>query len=90
MKRYLSYIVFVVLSIAVIGCTKTETDSISSEVGQLTLQFSNRALTTRAAGAADDDHNEDLIKSVIKSVGMRVKSKEITEFIMNGYRLIEK
>lgn len=64
MKRYLSYIVFVVLSIAVIGCTKTETDSISSEVGQLTLQFSNRALTTRAAGAADDDHNEDLIKSV--------------------------
>lgn len=64
MKRYLSYIVFVVLSIAVIGCTKTETDSISSEVGQLTLQFSNRALTTRAAGAADDDHNEDLIKRV--------------------------
>lgn len=64
MKRYLSYIVFVVLSIAVIGCTKTETDSISSEVGQLTLQFSNRALTTRAAGAADDDHNEDLIESV--------------------------
>ena len=34
--------------------------------------------------------SEDLIKSVIKSVGMRVKSKEITEFIMNGYNLIEK
>ena len=34
--------------------------------------------------------SEDLIKSVIKSVGMRVKSKEITKFIMNGYDLIEK
>ena len=34
--------------------------------------------------------SEDLIKSVIKSVGMRVKSKEITQFIMNGYNLIEK
>ena len=34
--------------------------------------------------------SEDLIKRVIKSVGMRVKSKEITEFIMNGYNLIEK
>ena len=34
--------------------------------------------------------SEDLIKNVIKSVGMRVKSKEITQFIMNGYNLIEK
>ena len=34
--------------------------------------------------------SENLIKGVIKSVGMRVKSKEITEFIMNGYNLIEK
>lgn len=34
--------------------------------------------------------SEDLIKSVIKSVGMRVKSNEITNFIMNGYNLIEK
>lgn len=34
--------------------------------------------------------SEDLIKDVIKSVGMRVKSKEITKFIMNGYNLIEK
>ena len=34
--------------------------------------------------------SEDLIKKVIKSVGMRVKSIEITEFIMNGYNLIEK
>ena len=34
--------------------------------------------------------SEDFVKNVIKSVGMRVKSKEITEFIMNGYKLIEK
>ncbi len=34
--------------------------------------------------------SEDLIKIVIKSVGMRVKSNEITKFIMNGYNLIEK
>lgn len=34
--------------------------------------------------------SEDLIKDVIKSVGMRVKSNEITKFIMNGYELIEK
>ena len=34
------------------------------------------------------DLSEDLIKRVIKSVGMRVKSKEITEFIMNGDSLI--
>ena len=34
--------------------------------------------------------SEDLIKEVIKSVGMRVKSKEIIQFIMNGYNLIKK
>ena len=34
--------------------------------------------------------SEDLIKEAIRSVGMRVKSKEITQFIMNGYNLIEK
>lgn len=34
--------------------------------------------------------SKDLIMNVIKAVGMRVKSKEITEFIMNGYNLIEK
>ena len=34
--------------------------------------------------------SEEIIKSVIKSVGMRVKAKEITEFIMNGFNLIEK
>lgn len=34
--------------------------------------------------------SEDLIKGVIKSVGIRVKSNEITQFIMNGYDLIEK
>lgn len=35
------------------------------------------------------DVTDDMILSVIKPVGMRVKSKHITEFIMNGYRLIE-
>lgn len=34
--------------------------------------------------------SEDLIKNVIKSVGMRVKSKEIIKFIMNGYNAIQK
>ena len=34
--------------------------------------------------------SEDLIKKVIKLTGMRVKSNEITKFIMNGYNLIEK
>ena len=34
--------------------------------------------------------SEEIIKSVIKSVGMRVKSKDITRFIMNGYNIIEK
>ena len=32
---------------------------------------------------------EEIILNVIKSVGMRVRSKEITEFIMNGYNQIE-
>lgn len=33
---------------------------------------------------------EDMIKETIKAVGMRVKSKYITEFIMNRYSLIDK
>lgn len=36
------------------------------------------------------DLSEDMIKSVIKAVGMKVKSKEIAAFITNGYALIEK
>ncbi len=36
------------------------------------------------------DISEDMIKNVIKSVGMRVRSKEIITFIMNGYKLIKK
>lgn len=34
--------------------------------------------------------NEEFIKNTIKSVGMRVKSNEISKFIMNGYNLINK
>lgn len=33
---------------------------------------------------------EEIILKTIKSVGMRVKSKEITEFIMNGYKQVKK
>ena len=33
---------------------------------------------------------KDMIKDTIKSVGMRVKSKYIVEFIMNRYALIDK
>ncbi len=33
---------------------------------------------------------EEMVKSTIESVGMRVKAKEITEFIMNGYGQINK
>ena len=33
---------------------------------------------------------EEIILNAIKSVGMRVKSKEITEFIMNGYMQINR
>lgn len=36
------------------------------------------------------DLSEDMIKSVIKDVGMKVKSKEIAAFVTNGYALIEK
>lgn len=32
---------------------------------------------------------EEIVLNTIKSVGMRVKSREITEFIMNGYRQLE-
>lgn len=34
--------------------------------------------------------NEDLIKSVIKKVGMRVKTNLVLDFIMNGYKQIER
>lgn len=33
---------------------------------------------------------EEMILNTIKSVGMRVRSKEITEFIVNGYKQIKK
>lgn len=34
--------------------------------------------------------SDDVVMGVIKAVGMRVKSKEITAFIMKGYALIER
>ena len=33
---------------------------------------------------------EQIVTDAIKSTGMRVQSKKITEFIMNGYNMIEK
>ena len=33
---------------------------------------------------------EQIVTDAIKSTGMRVQSKKITEFIMNGYNLINK
>lgn len=36
------------------------------------------------------DLTQDILKNVIKSVGMRVKSKVVTEFVMAGYNMIEK
>ena len=32
---------------------------------------------------------DDMVLDIIKSVGMRIRTKEITEFIMNGYNLIK-
>lgn len=34
--------------------------------------------------------SEEMIEATIREVGMRVRSKEITEFVMNGYRRINK
>ncbi len=34
--------------------------------------------------------SEDVVMGVIKAVGMREKSKEITQFIINVYSLIER
>lgn len=36
------------------------------------------------------DLTEDMVIEVIKSVGMRVQTKKIAEFIMNGYNMIDK
>lgn len=36
------------------------------------------------------DLSEDMVVGVIKSIGMKVQTKKITEFIMNGYNMIEK
>ena len=36
------------------------------------------------------DLSEDIVIDTIKSVGMKVRTKEIAEFIMNGYNMIEK
>ena len=64
MKRYISYIAYLALSIIAIGCVKSDIGSDIEQGGELTLQFSNSALTTRATRANDSSNNEDLLKSV--------------------------
>ena len=64
MKRYISYIACLALSIIAIGCVKSDIGSDIEQGGELTLQFSNSALTTRATRANDSSNNEDLLKGV--------------------------
>lgn len=64
MKRYISYIACLALSIIAIGCVKSDIGSDIEQGGELTLQFSNSAPTTRATRANDSSNNEDLLKSV--------------------------
>lgn len=49
-----------VLSVATVGCVKTD-DPSANQSGMVTLQLSNGTLTTRAVGTNDDTNNEDLI-----------------------------
>lgn len=49
-----------VLSVATIGCVKTD-DPSANQSGMVTLQLSNGTLTTRAVGTNDNTNNEDLI-----------------------------
>ena len=44
MKRYISYIACLALSIIAIGCVKSDIGSDIEQGGELTLQFSNSAL----------------------------------------------
>ncbi|MBQ7787779.1 MAG: hypothetical protein IJ378_06425 [Alistipes sp.] len=64
MKRYISYIACLALSIIAIGCVKSDIGSDIEQGGELTLQLSNGALTTRATRANDSSNNEDLLNSV--------------------------
>ncbi len=64
MKRYISYIACLALSIIAIGCVKSDIGSGIEQGAELTLQFSNSAQTTRATRANDSDNNEDLLNSV--------------------------
>lgn len=49
-----------VLSVATVGCVKTD-DPSANQSGMVTLQLSNGTLTTRAVGTNDNTNNEDLI-----------------------------
>ena len=60
MRRYILYMVGLVLSVATIGCVKSDGTS-ANQSGMMTLQLSNGTLTTRAVGTNDDTNHEDLI-----------------------------
>ncbi len=61
MKKYILYIVGLILSMATIGCVKTD-DTPSEQMGVVKLRLANGVLSTRTDAAPNDDmHNEDLI-----------------------------
>ena len=62
MRKYILYMVGLVLSVATVGCVKSDGTS-ANQSGMVTLQLSNGTLTTRAVapGPNDDTNNEDLI-----------------------------
>ncbi|MBO5983769.1 MAG: hypothetical protein J6P90_01970, partial [Rikenellaceae bacterium] len=60
MRKCILYMVGLVLSVATVGCVKTD-DPSANQSGMVTLQLSNGTLTTRAVGTNDDTNNEDLI-----------------------------
>ena len=63
MRRYILYVLGLVLSIATIGCVKTD-DGYGEQQGVVRLHLSNSTLTSRADDTTNDAaNNEDLIVS---------------------------
>ena len=62
MRKCILYMVGLVLSVATVGCVKSDGTS-ANQSGMVTLQLSNGTLTTRAVapGPNDNTNNEDLI-----------------------------
>lgn len=65
MRKYISYIMFVVVAAFFTGCIDVNVTPIEpQEPTMVTLQLRNADLVTTRAITDDDDNNEDLIKSV--------------------------